>query len=216
MQTLHQALLLKKLYLLQSCGFSYCEPQFLAPTQQRFESQNVRDLKLAVEACKLCVQQSSEPNFGFCNANSKLAFVTLFPLFDRQMRFSSKVSIMLKNIIEEVFKLSLKEISILSLLKCEIPSQNQQESVEMCMGYFLKQLEFCGAKTLVVLGADAYAHLTKDNSHYHNVQGKFLQWNCYTLFPTFALTLLMRQPELKINAYKEFLDLKCFIGEKYA
>lgn len=174
------------------------------------------DLKLAVEACKLCAQQSLEPSFGFCNANSKLAFVTLFPLFDWQMRFSSKVSIMLKNIIEEVFKFSLKEVSILSLLKCEIPSQNQQESVKMCMGYFLKQLEFCGAKTLAILGEDAYAHLTKDNSHYHNVRGKFLQWNGCTLFPTFALTLLMRQPELKINAYKEFLDLKSFLGEKNA
>ncbi|MCI5968974.1 uracil-DNA glycosylase family protein [Helicobacter sp.] len=216
MQTLHQALLLKKLHLLQSCGFSYCEPPFLAPTQQRFQSQNSRDLKAIVESCKLCAQKSSEPNFGLCHQNSKLVFVTLFSLFDRQMRFGSKASIMLKNIIEGVFKLSLREVSILSLLKCEIPKQNEQESVELCMGYFLKQLEFCGAKTLVVLGSEVYYFLTKDRNGYNSVQGKLLKWNHYALFPTFALSLLVRQPELKINAHKEFLELKRLMGEKYA
>ncbi|WDL75362.1 uracil-DNA glycosylase [Helicobacter winghamensis] len=214
LQTLHQALLLKKLYLLQSCGFSYCEPQFLAPTQQRFQSQNSRDLKTIVESCKLCAQKSSEPNFGLCNKNSKLVFVTLSPLFDGQMRFSSKASIMLKNIIEGVFKLSLQEVSILSLLKCQIPKANEQASVESCMGYFLKQLEFCGAKTLVIFGVEAYSYLTKDNKSYESVQGKLLKWNHCAVFPTFALSLLIRQPELKINAHREFLELKRLMGEQ--
>ncbi|WP_236033235.1 uracil-DNA glycosylase family protein [Helicobacter turcicus] len=214
MQTLHQALLLKKLYLLHSCGFSYCEPQFLAPTQQRFQSQNIGDLKMMVESCKLCAQKSSKPNFGLCNANSKLVFVTLSPLFDEQIRFSSRASIMLKNIIEGVFKLSLKEVSILSLLKCEIPKQSAQVSIESCMGYFLKQLEFCGAKILVILGAETYSYLTKDENSYNGVQGKLLKWNHYAVFPTFALSLLMRQPELKINAHREFLELKRLMGEK--
>ncbi|TLD84052.1 uracil-DNA glycosylase [Helicobacter sp. MIT 11-5569] len=216
MQTLHQALLLKKLYLLQSCGFSYCEPQFLAPIQQRFQSQNTSDLKAMIEACKLCAQKSSQPNFGLCHANSKLVFVTLFPLFSGQMRFGSKASIMLKNIIEGVFKLSLKEVSILSLLKCEIPKQNEQASIEACMGYFLKQLEFCGAKTLVILGAEVYSYLTKDGNSYNSVQGKLLKWNHYEVFPTFALSLLVRQPELKIAAHKEFLELRQLLGEKNA
>lgn len=214
LQTLHQALLLKKLYLLQSCGFFYCEPQFLAPTQQRFQSQNAGDLRKIVESCRLCTQKSSQPNFGFYNANSKLVFVTLLPLFDKQIRFSSRASIMLKNIIEGVFKLSLGEVSIFSLLKCEISKQNEQKSVESCMGYFLQQLEFCGAKIFVILGSEAYYYLTKDKNSYSNVQGKLFRWNHYSVFPTFSLLSLIRQPELKINAHREFLELKRLMGDR--
>lgn len=216
MQKLHQALLLKKLYLLRSCGFSYCEPQFLAPKQHRFHSQDLSDLQVMIESCKLCVHKASIPSFGICHAHSRLVFVTLSPLFDQQVRFSSRASMMLKNIVEGVFQLSLKEVSILSLLKCEIPKQNQLESLESCMGYFLKQLEFCGAKTLVILGSEAYCFLTKDNNNYSDVQGKLLQWSHYRIFPTFSLSLLVRQPELKSGAHRQFLELRRLMGENNA
>ena len=214
MQTLHQALLLKKLYLLESCGFSYCDPQFLAPAQRGFQSRDARDLRSIVESCKLCAHKNSPASFGLCHTDSKLVFVTLFPILDAQMRFSSRAAMMLKNIIEKVFLLSLNQVSILSLLKCEIPKEQEQSSVESCMGYFLKQLEFSKAKVLVVFGKEAYAYLTKDGSHYQNAQGKLLKWNHWEVFPTFSLQMLVRQPELKLDAHKEFLKLKQLIGDK--
>ena len=67
-----------------------------------------------------------------------------------------------------------------------------------------------------MLGAEAYFGLTKDKNHYSNVQGKLLKWNHFFVFPTFSLSLLMRQPELKINAHREFLELKRLMGEKNA
>lgn len=214
MQTLHQALLLKKLYLLESCGFSYCDPQFLAPAQKGFQSRNASDLQGIIESCKLCALKNSPASFGLCYSDSKLVFITLAPILDAQMRFNSNTAIMLKNIIEKVFLLPLNKVSILSLLKCEIPKAQEQTSIESCMGYFLKQLEFSNAKVLVVFGQEAYAYLTKDGSHYPNVQGKLLRWNHWEVFPTFALQTLVRQPELKLDAHKEFLRLKQLIGDK--
>ncbi|MDE5925647.1 MAG: uracil-DNA glycosylase [Helicobacter sp.] len=214
MQTLHQALLLKKLYLLQSFGFDYCNPQFLVPAQKRFQSQNQGDLRQLIESCKLCAQKTSLPSAGLCHQNSKLIFLTLMPLLDSQSRFASKSAQMLKNIIERVFDLSLREVSILSLLKCEIPQNSQQICIESCMGYFLKQIEFAQSPILVLLGAEAYFYLTQDGSDYGNVQGKLLKWNHLKLFPTFSLSQLLRQPELKINAHKEFLHLKELLKEE--
>ncbi|WP_297814156.1 uracil-DNA glycosylase family protein [uncultured Helicobacter sp.] len=208
MQTLHQALLLKKLYLLQSCGFDFCNPQFLVPAQSGFQSQNQGDLKSLIESCKLCVQKSSSACAGLCNQDSKLVFLTLLPLLDSQLRFASKAAQMLKNIVEHVFNLNLQNVSILSLLKCEIPQNAQKVCVESCIGYFLKQLEFAQGKVIVLLGADAYFHLTQDGSCYENVQGKLLEWNRLSLFPTFGLNQLLRQPELKVKAHKELLNLK--------
>ena len=62
--------------------------------------------------------------------------------------------------------------------------------------------------------SEIYAYLTKDGSHYPNVQGKLLRWNHWEVFPTFALQTLVRQPELKLDAHKEFLRLKQLIGDK--
>ncbi len=208
LQTLHQALLLKKLYLLQSCGFSFCNPQFLVPTQKGFQSQNKQDLKSLIESCKLCAQKSSPASAGLCNQDSKLIFLTLLPVLDSQLRFTSKGAQMLKNIIERVFTLKIQSVSILSLLKCEIPQNAQKTCIESCMGYFLKQIEFAQGRVIVLLGAEVYFYLTQDGSHYENVQGKMLKWNHFNLFPTFSLNQLLRQPELKIKAHQEFLNLK--------
>lgn len=208
MQTLHQALILKKLYLLQSCGFDYCNPQFLIPTQKRFQSQNRQDLKSIIESCKLCPQKSSSASVGLCNKNSQLIFLSLLPLLDSQLRFTSKSAQMLKNIIERVFHIGLQKVSILSLLKCEIPQDAQKDCVESCLGYFLKQVEFAQSKVIVLLGEEVYFYLTQDGSCYENVQGKMLEWNHLNLFPTFSLSQLIRQSELKIKAHKEFLHLK--------
>lgn len=214
MQTLHQALLLKKLYLLQSCGFDFCNPQFVTPVQRGFQSQNQQDLKTLIESCKLCVQKSSPACAGLCNPSSRLIFLTLSPLLDSQLRFASKAAQMLKNIIERVFCLSLQEVSILSLLKCEIPQNAQKTCVESCMGYLLKQLEFAQSKVVVLFGADTYFYFTQDGSNYEQVQGKLFEWNHLSLFPTFSLNQLLRQPELKVNAHKELLNLKELLSRK--
>lgn len=211
LQTLHQALLLKKLYLLQSCGFVYCDPQYLVPAQRGFQSQNQKDLRKWIESCKLCAQKSSPACAGLCNRDSQLIFLTLLPLLDSQLRFASKSAQMLKNIIERVFHLGLQNVSILSLLKCEIPQNAQKDCVESCMSYFLKQVEFAQGKVIVLLGAETYFYLTQDGSRYENVQGKLLQWNHLSLFPTFSLNQLLRQPELKTKAHKEFLNLKALL-----
>ncbi|MDD6055986.1 MAG: uracil-DNA glycosylase family protein [Helicobacter sp.] len=215
MHKLHRALLLEKLYLLQSCGFSYCDPQFLAPKTIGFKKENEQDFKKIVESCKLCDKKGAS-NFGLCNKNSKMAFVSLMPILDGQLRFAGNMAQMLKNIIEKVFFLKINEVSILSLLKCEIPLNAQNASVEQCSGYFLKQLEMCGAKILVILGGDVYAYLTQDGSHYNKVQGKVLQWNQITIFPTFSLGVLMRDVRLKAVAHRELLLLKEFMERENA
>lgn len=79
------------------------------------------------------------------------------------------------------------------------------------MSYFLKQVEFAQGKVIVLLGAEVYFYLTQDGSRYESVQGKLLQWNHWSLFPTFSLNQLLRQPELKTKAHKEFLNLKALL-----
>ncbi len=218
MQTLYQALLLKKLYLLRDCGFSYCEPQLEAPMQRGFISKTPQDLKKIVQSCQLCAQRNLEvgAHFGLCNPNSKLTFVTFEPLLDAQMRFSSHTAIMLKNVIVKVFFLTLKEVSILSLLKCEIPPKFQEKSAELCLEYFLKQLEFSRAHFIVALGEKAYFHLTKDKNcedrgYYDKIRGKLIDFGCWRVFPTDSLHSLVQQKERKARAHKEFLYLKTFL-----
>lgn len=215
MQRLYQAMLLKKLYLLQACGMEYCNPLFIKPSPQHFLAKDSKMLEGLIQKCLLCPQKSSLPNAGLYNSNSQIVFVSLFPLLDFQQRFASKSAEMLHKIITNVFGLSLKEVSLLSLLKCEIPAQNLQESLEMCLGYFYKQLQFTQSKIIVALGKEAYFHLSGDGTPYEKVRGKILEWKEYLLMPTFSLLELLQRPNLKIQAHKDFLTLKSHLKEHY-
>ncbi|HJF82790.1 uracil-DNA glycosylase family protein [Helicobacter pullorum] len=211
MQQLQQALLLKKLYLLKSMDFHYCDVYFKKPTQKSFQSNNAKDLHSSIQACQLCSQKLSKPHTGLCNPNSKITFISTIPILDTQLRFASKGAQMLKKIIENVFELHLNEVSILSLLKCEIPQTTQKDAIENCFGYLLKQLEFSHTQTIVILGETTYNHFTKDKTPYKNIQGKILTWNHYTLFPTFSLMQLLTNQSLKAQAHREFLTLKGYL-----
>ncbi len=211
MQTLHTLLTLKKLYLLRALGVKYCNPQPPIYTQDSFKINNPANLQKLIQECQLCPQESSIPHIGLYNLKSKITFLSLNPILDIQLRFTSKNSQMLKKIIENVLLLSLKEVSILSLLKCEIPKISQHQCYQSCKSYLFKQLEFSENKLIVLLGQEVYEFFCDNKTPYENLQGKPLKWGDFLLFPTFSLTQLLRQPQLKIQAHQEFLTLKGYL-----
>lgn len=212
MQKLRLALELKKLYLLQSLDYEFTDPIFLTQKSSFANSiHSQKELDFLIEKCELCPQRHSKPSRGICNPHSKIAFLSLEPLLDSNLRFSSNMAMMLHNIITKVFLLSLKEVSILSLLKCDIAIQNKENSLNLCMGFVHKQLEFCNAKIIVILGQEAYFAISEDGEDYKRVQGKALKWKDFLLFPTFSLAELIKKPSLKIQAHKEFLNIKGYL-----
>ncbi|WP_104721146.1 uracil-DNA glycosylase family protein [Helicobacter mesocricetorum] len=211
MQTLHTLLTLKKLYLLQALGMKYCNPQPTIHPKNSFKISNPTTLQKLIQECQLCPQKSSAPHIGLCNLESKITFLSLTPILDTQLRFASKSSQMLKKIIENVLLLSIKEVSILSLLKCELPKISQYQCYQSCKDYLLKQLEFSQNKLIVLLGEEVYRFFCDDKTPYENLQGKSLKWGDFLLFPTFSLMQLLSQPQLKVQAYQEFLTLKGYL-----
>lgn len=208
MQILHKALLLKKMYLLQNFGFEYVEPKILQSLQKSFDFKNLGSLCGAINSCTLCKHRNSKAHVGIINSNSKLMFVSLFPILDNENRFTSKGADMLLNIIKKVLNLEMQEVSITSLIKCEMNMTYSKEGFSNCQDYFLKQLEFSNAQKIVCLGSEAYGLLCDVGLRYEESQGRFLKWNGYDLFPTFSISQLLRQPKLKIQAHKEFLTIK--------
>ncbi|MDE5592228.1 MAG: uracil-DNA glycosylase family protein [Helicobacter sp.] len=211
MQTLSTLLALKKLYIMQSIGVEYCDPIFIKTLQSSFKTNNLSTLHKIIQECQLCTKKSSAPYVGLCNPNSKIAFLSLTPILDHQLRFASKGAQMLKKIIENVFLLSLKDASILSLLKCDIPKTAQEESFHTCKSYLLEQIKFCKSKAIILLGQETYQYFCQDSTPYEKLQGKVLQWGDSLLLPTFSLMQLLANPQLKTKAHQEFLNLKAHL-----
>ena len=205
---IHKALLLKKMYLLQNFGFEYVDPKMFQVLQRNFDFKNLDSLCDAVNSCTLCKNRNSKAHVGIVNYNSKLMFVSLFPILDYENRFTSKGSDMLLNIIKNVLNLDIKDVSITSLLKCEMNVLNSEECFNNCKDYFLKQLEFSNTQKIVCLGSETYEILCDKNVNYKEAHGRFLEWNGYIMFPTFSISQLLRQPKLKIQAHKDFLTIK--------
>ena len=213
MQALHQAMLLKKLYLLRALGFVYSNPIFTKARASNFQAKDINSLDLMIKNCKLCPKKAQNlmPNAGLCNKDSKIVFVSLFPLLDGNLRFSSKSSEMLLKIITNVFHLEVCNVSILSLLKCEIPKSDLQDSLQSCAPFFQKQLEFTQCKNIITLGSEAYFYLTNDGTAFERIKGQLLQWQNRNLFPCFSPLDLLKNPSLKTQAHKDFINIKGYL-----
>lgn len=208
MQTLHKALLLKKIYMLKDYGFEYVEPNLIKPINSCFKIKDSHSLGLTISSCTLCKNKNSVPHTGLVNLDSKVAFISLFPILDTGNRFVSKSSDMLLKIIKLVLNLEISNVSILPLIKCQTNRANEEKAFNNCKDFLFKQLEFAKPKIVVCLGEEVYKYMFDGGLNYKDIQGRFIKWNNYDIFPTFSISNLLRQPQLKTIAHKEFLTLK--------
>lgn len=205
---LRKALLLKKLYLLQSLGYDYCDPLLHNPKSNPLAPTDIRGLQTMIQNCNLCSSKTSKPHEDILHPNSKIAFMSFFPLTDSKGDLISNSGDMLKKIIKNVFELEFYEISVISLLKCSIPHSMQSVSIEKCNELVKAQLQLITPKIILALGEVAYQTLSGDKTKFSTLQGKCVKWGGFQLIPTYDLLELLRNPALKRKAHTEFLAIK--------
>ena len=217
MRDLHNALLLKQLYLLKELGYKYTD---ILPSEIKEDNyislpNDLNALKEIVLNCHLCELSKSRHKvvFGEGNERAKLMFVGEGPgaTEDSTGRpFVGRAGELLTKMIENVLYISRSEVYIANIVKCRPPGNRVPTPKEAmtCRPYLMKQIELISPKIIVTLGATAYRYLTSDDTSISRVRGSVIDMGSYILIPTFHPSYLLRNPSAKKEAYKDMLLIK--------
>jgi len=99
-----------------------------------------------------------------------------------------------------------ENVFIGNIVKCR-PPQNRApfpEERATCIPYLHKQIEMINPKIIILLGATALNGLIDPLLKITKVRGNWLEWNGHIVMPTFHPSALLRNPNLKKDAWEDF------------
>ncbi len=216
MKNLHNALLLKQLYMLKEMGYRYTD---IVPSDIQEDNiilpNDMQELKKTVLNCHLCELSKSRHKvvFGEGNENAELMFVGEGPgaTEDSTGRpFVGRAGELLTKMIENVLYIKRNQVYIANIVKCRPPGNRvpTAEEAMTCRPYLMKQIELISPRIIVTLGATAYKYLSSDDTPISKVRGRVIDMGSYILIPTFHPSYLLRNPSAKKEAFKDMLLVK--------
>ncbi len=199
--------ILRNLYLQKSFGFRYIEPFVLKSSHTQ---QDHFMTKETLQDCHLCDGSKSAKNkiFGVGDPNSKVIFITTTPSMDQ-----NSLEIFTK-MINNVLGLSLDEIYLTSLIKCDLSEKipNIESYYQTCKGYILNQLIDDKKKLIVTLG-DTYNYLLETKNDLSITRGTITKWNNFDLIPIYHPSYLLRNPSLKKETFDDLKKIKLLLEQ---
>ncbi len=221
MQKIEQYLELKKLYLERMCGTTFMPLKTLkhanTASSNMGNANSFADLSANIQQCQLCLlcNTKAKPNAGYGNSHAKIAFITQTPLTttSNATTLVARGGEMLQDMIEHVLCLSLKEVSLLSLLKCtpQIGQEVTQELVNSCSPYLFEQLFILKPKIIVTLGEEVTQVFLRINENFEEIRGKVSLWEHTKLIPLYSPRFLLKNPSLKKETMKDLIFIKSLL-----
>lgn len=175
--------------------------------------QNMIDIRLDVENCKLCPLHKTRTNvvFGTGNEKAKLVFVGEAPGADEDaqgMPFVGKAGQKLTQIIQAI-GLTREEVYITNVLKCRPPGNRNPlpEEIRCCEPYLIAQLKLIKPQTICALGTFAAQTLLKTDQPISKLRGRFHTYQGIRLMPTYHPAFILRNPQYKRDVWEDVQKL---------
>ena len=208
---------LKHLYKLKEAGIEYFEG-FESKENNIKMPNELKELEEICKNCTLCDLSKTRTNvvFGEGNPNAKLMFIGEGPgeMEDKTGRpFVGRAGKLLTKIIKSVLEMDRSEVYIANIVKCRPPNNRVPtiEEAETCKPYLLKQIEIVNPEILVCLGKTAFMYLMESDMPISKVRGQIFEYKGKKVIPTFHPSYLLRNPNAKKDAYKDFLLIKSLL-----
>jgi DNA polymerase len=98
------------------------------------------------------------------------------------------------------------QVFIGNIVKCRPPENRAPlpEERNACLPYLMKQIEVINPKIIILLGATALNGLVDPKLKITKVRGNWIEWNGRLAMPTFHPAALLRNPNLKPDAWEDF------------
>ena len=168
----------------------------------------------SIKNCLDCSLGHTRKNFVFGEGNptSDIVFIGEAPGEKEDLEgipFVGKSGKLLDKIL---FAIGLKrsDVYILNIIKCRPPNNRNplNEEIKKCEKYLIKQLKIINPKLIVSLGKIAATTLLKRNESLSNLRKKIHKYNNIDLIATYHPAALLRNPNLKKDAWEDFKIIK--------
>jgi uracil-DNA glycosylase family 4 len=157
--------------------------------------------------CKLHGLGRQNIVFGAGNPNADLMFVGEAPGADEDKQgepFVGRAGQLLTNIIEAI-DLRRKDVYIANLIKCRPPGNRnpEQDEMDQCEPFLLRQIDFIRPKVIVALGKFAAQSLLQTTDPITRLRGREYPYRQSILVPTYHPAYLLRQPSAKRDVWAD-------------
>jgi len=210
--------LLQNLYRLKALGFEYIDPFSINEKTPHEKPNSIDELQQDISTCHLCDLSKSRTQsmIGYGNTNAQVMIIDFSVSQTQDINndyYGGRSGEILKNMVENVLKLSINDIYYTHTVKCKPLNSNTPSPSEhnSCKGYLFAQIEFIKPKIIVTLGHDAYTRVTNDEESFDNIRGHVIDFKEYKLIPIYHPSHLLRNPELKKITLNDLKTIKSCI-----
>jgi uracil-DNA glycosylase family 4 len=168
--------------------------------------------------CTRCKLHSTRHKivFGDGNPKAELVFVGEGPGADEDAQglpFVGRAGKLLTQMIEAM-GLQRKDVYICNVVKCRPPENRQPEEDEVntCSPFLLRQIDVIAPKVIVCLGAVAAKTLLKTNRGISHFRGEWLEFRGRKLLATYHPAYLLRNPPAKSEVWKDLQKVMAVLG----
>lgn len=102
-----------------------------------------------------------------------------------------------------------EQVYIANIVKCRPPGNRDPEPQERaaCLPWLYQQIALIQPKIIVLLGATALKGLIDPEARITKVRGQWMEWEGFSVLPTFHPSALLRNPGLKKEAWEDFKEV---------
>ena len=177
--------------------------------------QDFEELRKECLKCTKCGLCSTRHNvvFGVGNPNAKVLFVGEGPGENEDLQgepFVGRAGKLLDTMLDAVDLSRSRNIYIANIVKCR-PPQNRDplpEEQEACIGWLRNQFAIMRPRIVVCLGRIAGMKLMDPNMKITRQHGQFIDKKGTLMMATLHPAALLRKPNQKPDAFKDFLLLR--------
>jgi len=154
--------------------------------------------------------------FGDGSPRAELVFVGEGPGADEDAQglpFVGRAGKLLTQMIEAM-GLQRKDVYICNVVKCRPPENRQPEDdeVQTCSPFLLRQIDAIAPKVIVCLGAVAAKTLLETNRGISQFRGQWLEFRGRKLLATYHPAYLLRNPAAKSEVWKDLQKVMAVLG----
>ena len=173
--------------------------------------QRWNELKIEIGACTRCPlhQTRNLPVFGNGNPQAPIFLIGEGPGYDEDktgIAFVGKSGQLLDKILEACNFTREKHVFIGNIVKCRPPQNRNPLPAEQaaCLPYLEEQISLVNPKILITLGSVATKAFLGNDVKITKIRGQWMLWQNYLVMPTYHPSALLRNPNLKKDAWEDF------------
>jgi uracil-DNA glycosylase len=180
----------------------------------KYNSDDFEKLKEETLKCRRCqlMSECTQVVMGYGDIHNNIMLIGEGPGADEDrvgIPFVGRAGKLLDDIFNAI-GIKKEEVYISNIVKCRPPNNRQPSfaEAEACSPILVAEIKLINPKVIVALGSVALKNLIDKNASITKLRGEWIKRGKYFILPTYHPAFLLRNPNMKKQAWHDFLKIK--------